>query len=110
VRIGGRRSIEVHGNAALEPPRWIGGRDGQRPDMIDAEMLLRTLMAWLRGKPPVCSMVPIPSEADEEARRAHREREDFDRGAALRPIRTSSARLFGMSGDEVPSTATPVRR
>src|ERR1700674_3685817 len=40
----------------------------------DVEMLLRTLMAWLRGEPRVCSMVPIPSEVDEEARRAHRER------------------------------------
>jgi hypothetical protein len=33
-------------------------------------MLLRTLMAWLRDEPRVCSMVPIPDEADEEARRA----------------------------------------
>ena len=54
---------------------------GRRPrraktDVIDVEMLLRTLMAWLRGEPRVCSMVPVPSEADEEARRAHRERED----------------------------------
>ena len=40
-------------------------------------MLLRTLMAWLRGEPWVCSMVPIPNEADEEARRAHREREEL---------------------------------
>jgi hypothetical protein len=42
-------------------------------------MLLRTLMAWLRDEPRVCSMVPIPDEADEEARRAHREREDLVR-------------------------------
>jgi len=46
-------------------------------DVIDVEMLLRTLMAWLRGEPRVCSMVPVPSEADEEARRRHREREDL---------------------------------
>ena len=45
--------------------------------MIDVEMLLRTLMAWLRGEPRVCSMVPVPSEADEEACRRHREREDL---------------------------------
>ena len=50
-----------------------------KTDKIDVEMLLRTLMAWLRGEPPVCSMVPVPSEADEEARRAHREREDLTR-------------------------------
>jgi transposase len=48
-----------------------------KTDIIDVEMLLRTLMAWLRGEPRVCSMVPIPCEADEEARRANREREDL---------------------------------
>jgi transposase len=36
-------------------------------------MLVRTLMAWLRGELRVCSMVPMPGEADEEARQAHRE-------------------------------------
>jgi hypothetical protein len=39
-------------------------------------MLLRTLLAWLRDEPRVRSMVLAPSEAEEEARRAHRERED----------------------------------
>lgn len=48
-----------------------------KTDVIDVEMLLRTLLAFLRGEPRVCSLVPIPSEADEEARRAHREREDL---------------------------------
>ena len=38
-----------------------------KTDKIDVEMLLRALMAWLRGEPRVCSMVPIPSEADEES-------------------------------------------
>ena len=50
-----------------------------KTDIIDVEMLLRTLMAWLRGEPRVCSMVPIPSVGDEEARRAYREREDLTR-------------------------------
>jgi len=54
-------------------------RRGAKTDVIDVEMLLRTLMAWLRDEPRVCSMVPIPDEADEEARRAHREREDLVR-------------------------------
>jgi transposase len=51
-------------------------------------MLLRTLMAWLRGEPRVCSMVPIPDEAHEEARRAHREREDLigERGSIVNKI------------------------
>ena len=36
---------------AVEPPQWTGGHGGRRPDVIDVEMLLRTLMAWLRGEP-----------------------------------------------------------
>ena len=31
-----------------------------KSDGIDADLLLRTLLAWLRGEPRVCSMVPIP--------------------------------------------------
>ena len=48
-----------------------------KSDGIDAELLLRTLLAWLRGEPRVCSMVPIPTEADEDARRCVRERQDL---------------------------------
>jgi transposase len=40
-------------------------------------LLQRTLLAWLRGEPRVCSMVPIPSEADEDARRGIRERTEL---------------------------------
>jgi len=48
-----------------------------KSDGIDAELLLRTLLAWLRGEPRVCSMVPIPAEADEDARRRVRERTEL---------------------------------
>jgi transposase len=48
-----------------------------KSDGIDAELLLRTLLAWLRGEPRVCSMVPIPDEADEDARRGVRERAEL---------------------------------
>ena len=76
ARFLARRGIEVH---VMQPSSLPVDRRARRAktDMIDAEMLLRTLMAWLRGEPRVCSMVPIPSEADEEARRANREREDL---------------------------------
>ena len=71
-----RRGVEVH---VMQPSSLPVDRRARRAktDVIDVEMLLRTLMAWLRGEPRVCSMVPIPNEADEEARRAHREREDL---------------------------------
>ena len=48
-----------------------------KSDGIDAELLLRTLLAWFRGEPRVCSMVPIPNEADEDERRRVREREEL---------------------------------
>ena len=48
-----------------------------KSDGIDADLLLRTLLAWLRGEPRVCSMVPVPEEADEDARRSVRERAEL---------------------------------
>jgi transposase len=73
-----RRGVEVH---VMQPSSLPVDRRARRAktDVIDVEMLLRTLMTWLRDDPRVCSMVPIPDEADEEARRAHREREDLVR-------------------------------
>src|SRR6202022_4089431 len=73
-----RRGVEVH---VMQPSSLPVDRRARRSktDVIDVEMLLRTLMAWLRDEPRVCPVVPIPREADEEARRAHREREDFVR-------------------------------
>ncbi len=73
-----RRGVEVH---VMQPSSLPVDRRARRAktDVIDVEMLLRTLMAWLRGEPRVCSMVPIPDEADEEARRARRERGDLVR-------------------------------
>jgi transposase len=78
ARFLARHNIEVH---VMQPSSLPVDRRARRAktDIIDVEMLLRTLMAWLRGEPRVCSMVPIPSEGDEEARRAHREREDLTR-------------------------------
>jgi transposase len=46
-----------------------------KTDRIDGEVLLRTLMAYLRGDPRVVRIVRVPSEADEDARRATRERD-----------------------------------
>jgi transposase len=67
---GGRCGVEVH---VMQPSSLPVDRRARRAktDVIDVGMLLRTLMAWLRDEPRVCSMVPIPDEADEEARRAH---------------------------------------
>jgi transposase len=69
---GAHSSIEVYVIQPFEPPVDRRARR-TKTDIIDVEMLLRTLMAWPRGEPRVCSMVPIPTEADEDARRACRE-------------------------------------
>src|ERR1700710_2868758 len=46
-----------------------------KTDRIDGELLLRTLMAHLRGEPRVVRIVKVPSVGQEDARRASRERE-----------------------------------
>ena len=45
-----------------------------KTDRIDTVRLLRSLMAYLRGEPKVWSVVQVPSVAEEDARRLHRER------------------------------------
>ena len=45
-----------------------------KTDAIDVEALLRTLIAWSRGEIRVCRMVRVPTVAEEDARRLHRER------------------------------------
>lgn len=68
------QGIEVH---VMHPASIPVDRRNRRPksDRIDLDMLLRTFLAWLRGEPRVCSMVRIPSEAEEDRRRPGRERE-----------------------------------
>ena len=46
-----------------------------KTDRIDGEVMLRTLMAYLRGEPRVVRIVRIPSVEEEDARRAGRERD-----------------------------------
>ncbi|ESY42586.1 transposase [Mesorhizobium sp. LNJC372A00] len=45
-----------------------------KTDRIDGETLVRTLMAYRRGEPRVCSMVRVPTPEDEDRRRINRER------------------------------------
>ncbi len=57
-----RQGVEVHVMQASSLPVDRRARRA-KTDVIDVEMLPRTPMAWLRGEPRVCAMVPIPSEA-----------------------------------------------
>lgn len=70
------QGVDVH---VMQPSSVPVDRRRRRAksDGIDAELLLRTLLAWLRGEPRVCSMAPIPDEAAEDARRCVRERSEL---------------------------------
>jgi transposase len=45
-----------------------------KTDRIDGEALIRTLMAYKRGEPRVCSMIRVPTPEEEDRRRICRER------------------------------------
>ena len=46
-----------------------------KTDRIDLEKLMRVFLAYLRGEPRVCSMLYVPTVADEDRKRRTRERE-----------------------------------
>jgi transposase len=73
------RQLEAHGvrNYVIDPASLQVDRRARRvkTDRIDAERLLRSLMAYLRDEPKVWSVVRVPSVAEEDARRLHRERD-----------------------------------
>lgn len=48
-----------------------------KTDKIDGEAMVRTLMAWMRGEPRVCSLVRVPTVDDEDCRRIGRERKSL---------------------------------
>jgi len=73
------RLLEREGIAShvMDPTSLQVDRRARRAktDRLDAEALLRALMAWSRGERRVCSMVRPPSPEQEDARRPSRERE-----------------------------------
>lgn len=66
-----------------------------KTDRIDGEALVRTLMAWLRGEPRVCSMVRVPTLEDEDRRRIGRERKVLVKERTLHTNRIKGL-LFGV--------------
>jgi transposase len=72
-RVLERAGIESHvvDAASLLTPRR---RRRAKTDRIDGEALLRTLLAYKRGEPRVCTMVRAPSPEEEDRRRLCRER------------------------------------
>ena len=86
--------IESH---VVDPASILTSRRARRAktDRIDGETLVRTLMAFKRGEPRVCSMARAPTPQQEDRRRVCRERRILvgervrhvqpDQRAALRP-------------------------
>jgi transposase len=48
-----------------------------KTDRIDTAMRRRGFLGWLRGEPGHCSMAIVPTVAEEDAKRPHRERESL---------------------------------
>jgi transposase len=73
------RLLEAHGirNHVIDPASIQVDRRARRAktDNIDVAQLLRSLMAYQRGDPKVWSVVRVPSVAEEDDRRLHRERD-----------------------------------
>jgi transposase len=73
------RLFEAHGicNYVIDPASLQVNRRARqaKTDHVDAERMLRSLMAHLRGDPKVWSVVRVPSVAEEDDRRLHRERD-----------------------------------
>jgi transposase len=72
------RLLEAHGvcNYVIDPASVQVDRRARRTktDGVDAGRMLRSLMAHLRGEPKVWSVVRVPTVAEEDERRLHRER------------------------------------
>ena len=66
-----------------------------KTDRLDTELLKRAFLGWLRGEPRHCSMVAIPSLAEEDARRPNRERENLvgERTRIVNRMKATLARL-----------------
>jgi transposase len=77
------RLLTEHGitNYVLEPTSILVNRRARRAktDRLDAEGMLRVLMAYLSGDRKACSMVRVPTPNEEDAKRPHREREHLVR-------------------------------
>jgi transposase len=66
-----------------------------KTDRLDAELLKRAFLGWLRGEPKHCSMAAIPTIEDEDARRPSRERESLVKECTriVNRVKASLARL-----------------
>jgi transposase len=88
------RGIEVHviHSASVAVSRE---RKRAKTDRLDAAMLMRVLLGWLRGERGHCGMVAVPTLEEEDARRPSRERESLvnEKSRITNRMKSALARL-----------------
>src|SRR5262245_21313904 len=88
------RGIEVHviHSASVAVSRE---RKRAKTDRLDAAMLLRVLLGWLRGERGHCGMVAVPTLEEEDGRRPSRERESLvnEKSRITNRMKSALARL-----------------
>jgi transposase len=88
------RGIEAH---VIHAASVAVSREHRRAktDRLDTEQLKRAFLGWLRGERDHCKMCAIPTFAEEDARRPHREREALvgEHTTIINRIKATLARL-----------------
>ena len=88
------RNIEAF---IIHPSSVAVSREHRRAktDRLDTELLMRAFLGWLRGERRHCSMVAIPTIAEEDAKRPNRERGKLvgERTRTVNRIKATLARL-----------------
>jgi transposase len=91
--------LRAHGIEAyvIHPTSVAVSREHRRAktDRLDAALLKRVFLGWLRGEPQHCNMAAIPTLEEEDARRPNRERENLvgERTRIVNRMKASLARL-----------------
>src|SRR5450755_4199001 len=85
-------------------------RKRAKTDRLDAAMLMRVFLGWLRGERGHCGMVAIPTMEEEDARRPSRERESLvdERSRITNRMKSALARL-GIRGFKAHLRKAPER-
>ena len=99
-----RHGVESHVVDAASIPAPRRGRRA-KTDKIDGQTLLRTLLAWLRGEPRVCSMVRPPSPQEEDCRRLIRQR-----AVLIKERNSEVSRIDGLLAAQGIAGYKPLRR
>src|SRR5262245_9308819 len=88
------RNIEAY---VIHPASIPVSREHRRAktDRLDTQLLMRAFLGWLRGERDHCKMCAIPTFAEEDGKRPHRERETLvgEHTTIINRIKTNLARL-----------------